>query len=116
MPKKGVSYSSELRSQVIAALEAGLSGPEVAAQYGLSPSTVRKWALRFRRSGSVAAKRAGGDRFSALKHERAWVLARIAAEPDLTVAQLQRQLGMCGVSASYRAVKTFLKREKIELK
>jgi transposase len=96
-PKRGLPYSTELRARAISDVYAGASVQEVAAQYGLRKSTVGKWVLRFRRTGGVAAKPMGGDRFSRLKDERDWMLARIAAEPGMTLAELHQELCERGV-------------------
>ena len=45
-----------------------------------------KWSQRWRATGSAAPKQMGGRRPLRLKHERAWLLARIAEKPDLTPA------------------------------
>jgi transposase len=57
----------------------------------------------------------GGDRFSRLKDEREWILARIAAEPGMTSAELHQELCARGVRVGYLSVRRFLKKEKIEL-
>jgi transposase len=113
--KKGLPYSADLRARVISAVYAGASCQKVAAQYGLNKSTVGKWVLRFRQTGGVAAKPMGGDRFSRLKDEREWILARIAAEPGMTSAELHQELCARGVRVGYLSVRRFLKKEKIEL-
>jgi transposase len=84
--KRGLPHSADLRARVISAVQAGASCREVAAQYGLNKSTVGKWVLRFRRTGGVEAKPMGGDRFFRLKDERDWMLARIPAEPGMTLS------------------------------
>ena len=96
-------------------MQAGSSCREVAAQYGLNQSTVGKWVLRFRRTGGVEAKPMGGDRFSRLKDERDWMLARIAAEPGMTLAELHQELCARGVRVGYLSIRRFLKKEKVEL-
>ena len=42
--------------------------------------------------GSIAAKPMGGKRNSRLKDERDWLLARVAAAPDLSLHDLRREL------------------------
>ena len=54
-----------------------------------------KWSQRWRESGSAAAKPMGGRRPLRLKHERVWLLARIAERPDLTPACAGA--GSCGL-------------------
>lgn len=68
--KTGRPHPQELRSRVIAAVLAGASYRQAAAQYGVSASTALKWAKRFRQTGSMTAKPMGGDRRSRLKGER----------------------------------------------
>ena len=112
--KKGLPYSADLRSRVISAVQAGISCQTAAAQYGVSKSAVGKWTLRFRRTGSVVAKPMGGNRLSRLKSEYDWISARIAAEPDLTPAELHRELCARGVRVGYPSVRRFLKKEKMK--
>src|SRR5262245_21427001 len=97
---------------MVAAVLAGASTSEIAAQYGLSKSAVGKWVHRFRRSGTVAGKPKGGDGSSLLRSEREWMLARLAAEPDLTASQLHQDLCARGVRVGYRSVERFLQRER----
>jgi transposase len=112
--KKGLPYSADLRARVISAVQAGVSCRRVAAQYGLSKSTVGKWMLQFCKTGSVAAKPMGGNRFSRLRDERDWIVARITAEPGLTLAELHQELCARGVRVGYLSVKRYLRKEKIE--
>jgi transposase len=48
--------------------------------------------------------------------ERDWLLARIAAEPDLTLRGLLGELADRGVKASYGALWSFLAREGLSFK
>ena len=57
----------------------------------------------------------GGDRFARLKDERDWMLARIAAEPGVTLAELHQELCARGVRVGYLSVRRLLKKEKVEL-
>jgi transposase len=107
--RRGLPYSAGLRASVISAVRAGASCRNVAAQYGLSNSTVGKWMLQFCRTGSVAAKPMGGNRFSRLRDEHDWIVARIAAEPDLTLAELHQELSARGVRVGYLSVKRYLR-------
>ncbi len=78
-------YSLDLRERVIAAVAAGESCRKVAATYRVSVASVVKWSQRFRATGSAGAKRMGGNRPRSLAGERDWLLARLAAVPDLTL-------------------------------
>ena len=109
-------YSLDLRQRVVARVAAGESCRSVASTFGVSVSTVVKWSQRFRRSGSAAAARMGGRKPYVLAGERAWVLARIAAKPDITLRALAAELAERGIAASYYAVWNFLAHEGISFK
>jgi len=102
-----------VRRQVIATVEAGASCREVAAQYGVSKSAVGKWMLQYRRTGSTAAKPAGGNRMSVLDKERDWISARLAAEPDLPPSRLHRELCARGIRVGMSAVARLLRKIKM---
>jgi transposase len=97
-------YSLDLRERVVASVLAGASCRTVAATYKISVASVVKWSQRFRRSGSIAAKRMGGHRPRSLAAERDWLLARLAAKPDLTLRALVAELGERGIVTSYGSV------------
>ena len=69
-----------------------------------------------RETGSVAAKPMGGDYRSRLTAQRAWLLERIEAEPDLTLEELRDELKGRGVSVGYRTVWRFFAREDVTVK
>ncbi len=81
MPKP---YSSDLRQRAIALVEGGQSRRAVARLLDLDKSTVILWVKEFRATGKQAAAAMGGRRRYALLGARDWLLARIAAAPDLT--------------------------------
>jgi transposase len=112
--KAGRPYAEELRSRVIAAVEAGASYRQAAARYGVSASAVVKWAQQFRETGRVAAKPMGGDRRSRLKGERDWLLRRIAADPALTPAELHQELCARGIRVGYLTVRRFIKKAEAD--
>ena len=97
-------YSFDLRERVVAAVAAGGSCRAVAATYKVSVASVVKWSQRHRKTGSSAAKRMGGHRQRSLAKERDWLLARLAAVPDLTLRALVMELGERGVVTSYGSV------------
>ena len=63
MPKP---YSQDLRVRVIGAVESGSSARSAGRLFGVSESVAIKGVERWRRTGSVAAKRMGGYRRSPL--------------------------------------------------
>jgi transposase len=88
----GRAYSLDLRERVVAAVAAGQSCRAVAATYKVSVASVVKWSQRFRATGSAAAYKVGGRRPFALAGERAWLLARLAEQPDITLRALGAEL------------------------
>ena len=98
------AYSLDLRERVVAAVVAGDSCRNVALTYKVSVASVVKWPQRFRATGSAAAKRMGGTQRRSLVAERDWLLARLAAAPDLTLRALVMELRERGVMTSYGSV------------
>lgn len=109
-------YSEDLRERVVAAVEGGLSRRQAASLFDLGISTVVHWVRRFRETGSVAARPMGGDHRSRLTGERAWILERIEAQPDLTIEELRNELKSRGVVVGYGTVWRFFEREDITFK
>jgi transposase len=109
-------YSLDLRERVVAAVAAGESCRRVAKTYRVSVASVVKWSQRFRATGSAAAKPMGGKRRNSLGGQRDWLLARIAAAPDVTLRGLVAELAGRGVRSSYFAVWLFFANEGISFK
>ena len=109
-------YSEDLRSRVVAGIEAGRPCREVAARFAVSVASVVKWSQRFRATGSVAASPMGSRLARSLIGERVWLLARIAAKPDITLRELVSELQARGVAASYGSVWRLLRDEGISFK
>ena len=109
-------YSRDLRERVVKAVESGLSRRRAASVFGVGIATVISWVRVWRDSGRVAAKPMGGDRNSRLKGERAWLLARIAAVPDLTLEEIRAELAARGLRVGYGTVWRFFAAEDISFK
>jgi len=109
-------YSLDLRDRVVARVEAGDSRRKVASVFGVSVSSVVKWALRKRLTGSAAAKPMGRSHKRILSRERAWLLGRIEAEPDVTLRRLLTELAARGVRVSYGTIWNFFASEEISFK
>ena len=112
MPKP---YSIDLRSRVIADVEAGCSRREAAEQYGISPSVVVIWAQRFDETGSVAAKPSGGS-VSPLEDHAEFLLGLIADKPDLTLDEIVAAMNKRRIAGSRSAVWRFFDRRNISFK
>ncbi len=110
-------YSQDLRERAVAAVAGGMSRREAARLLHLGVSTVINWVRRDRETGSSAAKPMGGDRRSRLTGEwRAWLLARVAAVPDLTLEELRQELRQRGISVGYGTMWRFFEREDVTFK
>lgn len=110
-------YSMDLRERVVAAVAEGRLRRAVARLFRLGEATVIRWAKRHATTGSVAARPMGGLRHDVLGIERAWLRARMAAVPDLTVRALRAELlAERGLRASYDAVWRFLRDEGLTFK
>lgn len=110
------AYSRDLRERVVRSVEGGMSRRQAASLFGVAISTVIKWVDTWRATGRVAAKPMGGDRNSRLKGERAWLLSRIEAVPDLTLEELRAELAGRGVFVGYGTVWRFFAGEGISFK
>ena len=108
--------SNDLRERVIARRQSGESIRSIASAFGLAPSTVSKWDLRRRRTGSVEPGKFGGHRRPILEAHRETVHALVAAQPHRPVRELQAELAALGIQASPEAVRTFLHAEGLSFK
>lgn len=109
-------YSLDLRERVVAAVDGGQSCRIVAETFGVSVASVVKWSQRRRRTGSAAAKPMGGKRPVLLAGQRAFILERIEAFPNILLRTLAAELAERGVVVSYGAVWTFVHREGMSFK
>ena len=88
----------------------------MAELFDVSVASVVKWSQRCRATGSAAPKPMGGKRPYLLEAERAWLLARLAEKPDLTLHALLAELAERDVVVSCDTLWRFLKREGISFK
>src|SRR4051812_49729236 len=109
-------YSQDLRDRVVASVEGGRSRRATARLFGVSTATVVRWSQRFRTRGSAAALAMGGHRPHCLASRREWLVARIAAKPDLTLRAVRAELAGDGVEVSYGAVGAFFAPEGLTFK
>jgi transposase len=98
------AYSLDLRERAVGRVMAGESRHQVAKLFKISVASVVKWCQRFRTTGSAAAKPMGRRQTRQLAGERDWILARLAATPDLTLRAVVVELRGRGVAASYGSV------------
>lgn len=104
------AYSEDLRRRVVEAVMAGATCRVAAARYQVSVSFVVKLMQRWRGSGSVAARPVGGQRPYGLAEHAELVRQLLAAEPDVTLEELRRQLADRGVHVGRSSIDRFLTR------
>jgi transposase len=110
-------YSVDLRERVVGEVMAGRSVRAVAAVFSVSPSFVVKLTQAWRATGTVAARRQGGDRRSAaIEAHGDRLLALVRETPDLTLAEIRDRLNERGVSASITAIWRFYRRHGVSFK
>ena len=85
--------SRDLRERIVEAIEGGSSMRGAAARFAVSPSSAIKLMARVRATGSVAPARYGGYRRPVLAPHEDVLRALVAAQPDITLAEIQAELG-----------------------
>jgi transposase len=110
------AYAQDLRERVVRAVEGGMSRRQAASVFDVGIATVIAWVRVWHESGRLAAKAMGGDRNSRLKEERAWLLERVAACPDLTLEEIRAELAARGKAVGYGTVWRFFAAEDISFK
>jgi transposase len=111
------ALSLDLRERVVAAMADGASCREAAKTFSVSVASAARWSKRARDTGSAAPRPFGKPLGLVLLPERDWLLARLAAAPDLTVRALRAELETeRGLRVGYGAVWRFLAREGLSFK
>src|SRR5215217_6539255 len=114
MPK---ALSFDLRSRVLAAINAGLSCRQAATRFGVSASSAIRWQWMRRAGGDARPKPQGGDRLSHRTEAHADLIhAALAEVPDITLPELKGQLARHGAHVSVAALRRFCRRLKITRK
>ena len=110
-------YSMDLRTRVVDEVVAGGGTRPVADRFGVSPSFVSKLHARYRRTGSVAPDKQGGDRRShRIEAHGEWILEQVAAVPDMTMEELCAGLAERGLEVGSSTVGRFFERHGLTLK
>jgi transposase len=112
MPK---AYSADVRERVIASVQSGASRREAAEQFEVSASAAIKWLQCWQLSGRSTAKPRGGST-SPLEDRKAWLLALIERQPDLTLDEIVAAMRKEGIVSSRSAVWRFFDRHEITFK
>jgi len=110
------AYSDDLRERVAASVLGGRSCRATATLFGVSVASAVKWSQRLRATGSAAARSPGRRQPRSLAGERDWLLARLAAKPDMTLRGLVAELRERGVMTSYGSVWRIVRDEGVTFK
>ncbi len=98
------SYSQDLRERVLGALERGERPSAIAERYEVSRFYVYQVRDREQETGVRTSLQIGGHRRSRLKEAKPALRAWIAAEPGLTLAELQERLAAQGIAIKVGAL------------
>ena len=87
------ALSQDLRSRVIAVVDAGVSCNAAAARFGVAVSTAVRWVRAWRAEGRRTALPQGGDlRSGRIEAYRDVILAAVDAQVDITLVELSDML------------------------
>lgn len=111
-----MAYSMDLRERVVAAVQSGLSRRAAARQFMISDSTAIKWVEQLEATGSIEPAPRSKSYRSRLNDLREWLLAMIAAEPDLTLEEIAERLAEREVEVCPSAIWRFFDRNGISFK
>jgi transposase len=82
------AYSEDLRSRILAAVDAGMSKCEAARVFAVSRSTIKRYAQQRRETGTLAPKPAARPRPRAIgPAHHAALRAQLEADPEATLAE-----------------------------
>jgi transposase len=108
-----MAYSLDLRKRVIAAVRAKQQTiDQIAATFGISASTVDKWAKRWRERQQIAALPWAGGVKRKLAGCEAAIRAKVKEQPDITLEELGEHLR---TTAQVAASPSMLSRELVRL-
>src|ERR1700741_3050851 len=112
----GKAHSEDLRERVVGEIAAGASRRQAAVRFKIGVSSAIRWANLKDETGGIAP-RSRRRRAAPLEAHADWLLALLAAEPDLTLeAIVERLAGARGFATSERSIRRFLKRRGFTFK
>ena len=112
-----MAHSVDLRSRVVAEIEAGSSRRAAARRFRVGDSSAIRWAALKDETGSVRPRPQRGGSRSPLDAHTPWLLALIAKEPGLTLeATVERIEHELGLKTTDSSVSRFFLRHAISFK
>ena len=113
----GQPLSMDLRTRLLAAIDAGMSCRSAAVRFGVAPSTAIRWQGQRRTTGSFAPKPQGGDtRSRRVEERREEILAKWEACKDITLDELRMSLAGAGLVVANATLHRFFVRHGITRK
>jgi transposase len=113
----GRPYSEEYRRRVLEEVGEGNSRRGAARRFKVGASSAIRWKKRLDETGSAAPPPRAGKSRSPLEAHAPWLLALIAAEPDLSLAELtQRVQAEFGQNTSTSSLDRFVQRHGLSFK
>jgi transposase len=107
----------DLRSRLLAAIDAGMSCRSAASRFGVAPSTAIRWQAQRRTTGSFAPKPQGGDtRSRRVEEYRNEILALWEERKDITLDELRVELAGLGLVVANSTLHRFFVRHGIARK
>ena len=82
----------------------GSSARSAARRFGVSASSAIKLVRRWRKTGSYAPGRVGGQKKRKLAEHKAWLHAVMTTEPDITLSELRDRLAAKGIAISRQSI------------
>jgi transposase len=113
MPKP---YSDDLRARVIETIAEGASREEAAERHDVSLSSVGRFLRLERETGSVSPAKFGGYKPYVLAAHKERVRQLVAAQPDITLAELKTKLAKEKVTVGQTSIFRFLRHLKLTFK
>jgi transposase len=111
------THSDDLRARVVAEVSGGSSRRAAAARFRVGVSSAVRWAKRQAETGSVSPSPRGGRSRSPLEPQAAWLLALVAAEPDLTLDEIVARVAEGhGLATTEGSLRRFFERHRISRK
>jgi putative transposase len=111
----GRAYSMDLRERALARVAVGESVRVVAAALSIAPSSVVKWSLRLRATGSAKPAKMGGHVPGPIQGGDAqWLRERM--KTDFTLRGLAAELAERGLKVDHSTVWKFVRRQGLSFK
>ena len=103
------ALSLDLRTRVVAAVDAGASHRTAAERFGVSAASVSRWRSMSRHQGDPRPGPLGGDRRSdRIEAHADTILVMLEATPDITIRELRLELSRMGLAFGYGTIQRFL--------